>query len=208
MNDQFILNGALWLLAAQYVLQSTSALVQGIMYLMSATSSCQIWPVVRNGNWTSDLSQTVFLGQLVALCLFTPVYVSHVCILHKSVLSPPSWSYQSVAELRGVFKGHPHHRRQHPYCRLPTVLFALTLQLLTLLLLQCWIFSVFSVVKRLLWGQRSMSQFRSYSDICSSLFQSLITKQRRRASQTDREEGIAQNVLNFLIISFAAYALM
>lgn len=31
---------------------------------------------------------------------FTPVY----CVHHKGILSPPSWSYQSLAELRGAGK--------------------------------------------------------------------------------------------------------
>lgn len=49
---------------------------------------------------------------------------------------------------------------------------------------------VFSRVKRLGWGQRSMSQSQGCNDISSSLFQSLSKKQRQRVTKTDREEGL------------------
>lgn len=47
-------------------------------------------------------------------------------------------------------------------------------------------FSVFSPVKSLTWGQRSVSEFRSYNDIFSSWFQSL-SRDRDHVRQTGRK---------------------
>lgn len=118
-SRQTAVNNALWVLAAHCDVVAGHP-GSNASYLAASTSDLKYTPV-RNGNGTSDLSQTIFLGQLVRLCVFTTVYASSVSIPYKGILSPPSWSYQSLAELCGVGKvihttGGSIHTADFPQC--------------------------------------------------------------------------------------------
>lgn len=86
-------------------LQSVTALVQGIIDLMPATFQlpCLTWntPCCRKQK-LNQWPQSNYISRPAGYpCVcFTPVY----CVHHKGILSPPSWSYQSLAELCGVGK--------------------------------------------------------------------------------------------------------
>lgn len=127
MIDQY---NTLWVLGAQYL---SSKCLSSVAGHHRSNASCHVWPrihpAVGNGNWTSDLSQTIFLCQLVAPCVFYP------CVW---VLCPPQGHFVTSQlvlseSCRAMWrcKGHPHHRRQHPHCRPPTALFTLSTRLLT-----------------------------------------------------------------------------
>lgn len=141
-----------------------------------------------------------FKASWLPLCVFYPcvcLQCGH-CVHHKGILSPPSWSYQSLAELRGVGKvihttGGSIHTADSPR-RCLLCLFDSSqaskdgvdhFSFFSV----CFV-RVHSQAKRLGRGQRSTSQSRGCSDISSSLFQSLSKKQRRRVSETDRGEGL------------------
>lgn len=187
-----LLLSAIWVLAGSvHFFKAPQHCFRASCIQCQLPSSCQVWPgihsTVGNRNWTSDLSQAIFLGQLVALCVFTIVYVSSVCILHKGILSPPSWSYQSLAELRGVGKvihttGGSIHTADYPQCCLLCLFDSSQAPkdeahpFTSVLDFSVRFLFVSSQVKSLSWGQRSVSQFHSCNDISSSLFQSLSTK--------------------------------
>lgn len=108
------------------------------------------------------------------------------CVHHKGILSHPSWSYQSLAELRGVRKVIHTTGGSSPHCRLPTAPIALSFRLLAGLKRQCgasffsfWFLvscvCVFCVSR----GQRSLSQSQDCTDISFLLH-----------CKTDREEGL------------------
>lgn len=199
-------------------LQSISVLLQIIIDLVPATFySSHDWPGIRpavgNGNWTTDLSQTIFLGQLVAPVCFTPVY----CVHHKGILSPPSWSYQSLAELRGVGKvvhttGGSIHTADSPQ-RCLLCLFDSSQASVVWALFLSFVFFCFPSVQ-VFTSEETLPG--SEVDVTVSRLQwhflffiPVPEQEAETESESDRQRGrIARNVLNFLIISLAAYALM
>lgn len=86
-------------------LQSTSALMQGITDVMTATFQlpCLTWNtpccLKRKLNQWPQSNYISRPAGYPCVC-----FQCGYCVRHKGILPPPSWSYQSLAELRGVGK--------------------------------------------------------------------------------------------------------
>lgn len=111
-------------------LQSASALLQGIIYLMPANFQlpCLTWNALgkllrKFHQWP----QSNYISR-PACCPCVCVCLQCGCCVHDNgILSPPSWSYQSLAELRGVGKvihttGGSIHPADSPQCCLHCLL--------------------------------------------------------------------------------------
>lgn len=161
-------------------LHSILALFQDMKYPVAALSPLPCLTLnrlCRKGKRTSDLSQTILLGQLVAPVCVLP-RCSWVLFLPQGHFVTSQLVLSESCRAMWSRKGHPHHRRQQTWIHFapPTVLFTLSLQLLkmvkTIFLFYCFFYflcvtcSFFHTSEETQgWGQRSTSQSRGSSDI-------------------------------------------
>lgn len=119
-----------------------------------------------------------FWDSWLPLCVFYPC-VRGYCFYHKGILSPPSWSYQSLAELCGLGKvihttgGSRHGYTSHPplccflclfnFWRWRRPSFFGFIVFFFFLSVACSFFHTSEETRG--WGQRSTSQSRASNDI-------------------------------------------